>query len=164
MEKTMHGVNLPSSLIQDPEGDEYTEVEVGQGIILPSQTRNPAFGIYPWLFDEQSVERVPVFANRTVNFLRQTGDPELSKMYRAFHNMAFYLVYTGGRHYTNLNPKSSSESLLKRLNDSIRTGKFKLETDQILEVSQPTLQRFLHPTTYQAVQEYVARNSARAGD
>jgi len=139
-------------------GEEYTEAELAELMILPSQTRNPAFGIYPWLFDEQSVKRAPVFANRTVNFLKDTNDPELRKMYCAIHNMAFRLGSVFGLSYSMSN--TSSESLLRKLNTAIREGKFSDLTDSVLEVSQPTLQRFLHPSTYQAVQEYATKKSA----
>src|SRR3989344_4670238 len=95
---------------------EFVEVEIGESILLPSQTRNPTFGIWPCLYDEQSVTRKAVFNYRNVNRLRDSNDPELRKLYELFVMPS--IIYSAAYHNT------STHTLLSKLNNSIRDGNF----------------------------------------
>ncbi len=133
------------------DGDEALNVEIEQGMILPSQTRNPAFGIFPQLDDEEVVVRHPVFNFRTVNRMRESDNQEVRKLYDIFRK---HFIYSGtlqkllGRGF---------DSPLKTLDMDIKRGNFP-SIDFLLKISPKTLQKYLPASTYQAIRSYQESN------
>ncbi|PIN93624.1 hypothetical protein COU54_02380 [Candidatus Pacearchaeota archaeon CG10_big_fil_rev_8_21_14_0_10_31_24] len=121
----------------------------GKGLLLPSQTRNPHFGIFPSLKDDDCVIRYPEYAKNIGCPLKNHLNPEVSRVYEAFRSMAFNEIYLSGR-----NGQISDEALRNRFNNSMRKGKFRYKMREILDVPDKVLKKYLHPTTYTAVLEF----------
>lgn len=136
---------------------EYAEFDLaGQGLLLPSQTRNPAFGIWPQLEDDWCVVRYPEYNYSSGCPLKTSPNPQLRVLYDTFSSMAFNEACLNGR-----KSSVSEDALLSRLNTRIRKGDFQNEMGKLLEVTDGTLRRYVHTSTYQAIHDYWARTIRR---
>ncbi|PIN93244.1 hypothetical protein COU54_03910 [Candidatus Pacearchaeota archaeon CG10_big_fil_rev_8_21_14_0_10_31_24] len=125
----------------------------GKPFLLPSQTRNPAYGIWPNLEDDSKVVRYPEASDLQGVPMRDHLNKEVKKLYWVFQGIAFNNALFDRTIDTNLVPSR----ILAKLNTAIRGGKYDERIKYLSCVSDEILYSYLKDGTYRAVNSVLKR-------